>query len=146
MHEPSESDVASLETQIEYLVNEGTKLAQQNRELQSKMASISNESSGKVQAETYAAESLLRQVNGFSTELHNLRETVTDVSALYFTALTISMKLRAVIFGLPVTVDVNSLLLEVQERMVKLEDWPRFISDRIFRKKTMEELSVEGHP
>ena len=125
------------------LVNEATQVSKTNQELQVKVDAVSKDCSSRMIAETQAAETLLRQVNGYSEELHNLREAVTDISALYFTALTISLKLRAVLFGYPVTLDVNSLLLEVQERMIVMQDWPRFISDRIFRKKTMEELNVE---
>lgn len=117
-------------------------MTQENRLKQDRLENLSQEYSTQIQAEKKASEALLQQVTFLSTEVQSLREAVADTSALYFTALTLSFKLRAVLFGLPVSVDINSLLEEVNERTLKIDDWPRFISDRIFRLQKIAELNT----
>ena len=84
---------------------------------------------------------LAAQYDDLHELVSHLSEAVSDISHLYFTALTISIKLRAMI-QFPVTIDVNTLMEEVQQRMVAMADWPRWISDRLFRQSTMEGVGV----
>ena len=66
---------------------------------------------------------------------------MSDVGALYFTALTLSLKLRAVMAGIPVSLDINTILSDVKEHHVEMKEWPRFISNCIFS-RNVEEFTV----
>lgn len=84
-----------------------------------------------LQAEVQASENLLREVVKMREELAVAQQAVADISSLYFAALVLSLKLKASTIGIPVTLEVNTLIEEVQERTVAMSDWPSWLAQRI---------------
>lgn len=71
------------------------------------------------------------QLENLQQELALTKTSLRDATDLYFATLSLSLKLRATMLGVPITADLTMLQQEAAE--VPLEQWPAFLSSNLLK-------------